>query len=81
MIPEAVCAGSEAQKLYCIRDAQADIATLVAFSAAIPEMLAALEGVIPYMEAAEGKGLLGHEGCHWPVEAVRAAIASAKGEL
>ena len=29
MSPEAVCAGSEAQKLYCIRDAKADIATLV----------------------------------------------------
>ncbi len=37
--------------------------------------LEALEGVLPYMEAAETAGLVGDEGCHWPVEAVRAAIA------
>lgn len=30
MKPEAVCSGSPAQILDCIRDAQADIATLVA---------------------------------------------------
>jgi hypothetical protein len=34
----------------------------------------ALEGVLPYMEAAETAGLVGDEGCHWPVEAVRAAL-------
>ncbi|MTK63212.1 MAG: hypothetical protein F8N15_01410 [Methanobacterium sp.] len=47
-------------------------------AAAAPEMLSALEGVLPYMAAAEKAGLVGHEGCHWPVEAVRAAIAKAK---
>lgn len=34
----------------------------------------ALEGVLPYMEAAETAGLVGDEGCHWPVEAVRVAL-------
>jgi hypothetical protein len=34
----------------------------------------ALEGVLPYMEAAEEAGLIGDEGCHWPVEAVRLAL-------
>lgn len=38
--------------------------------------LEALNGVLPYMEAAEEAGLVGDEGCHWPVELVRAAIAS-----
>ena len=38
--------------------------------------LGALNGVLPYMEAAEEAGLVGDEGCHWPVELVRAAIAS-----
>ncbi|MGE4529572.1 MAG: hypothetical protein AB7D00_14505 [Rhodospirillaceae bacterium] len=47
--------------------------------AAAHQMLAALEGVLPYMEAAEAAGLVGDEGCHWPVEAVREAIAAAKG--
>ncbi|MTK12673.1 MAG: hypothetical protein F8N39_11490 [Clostridiaceae bacterium] len=48
-------------------------------SATAPEMLSALEGVLPYMAAAEKAGLVGHhEGGHWPVEAVRAAIAAAK---
>jgi len=36
--------------------------------------LGALNGVLPYMEAAEEAGLVGDEGCHWPVELVRAAI-------
>ncbi|WP_420239241.1 Lar family restriction alleviation protein [Telmatobacter bradus] len=39
------------------------------------EMREALEGVLPYMEAAEGAGLVGDEGCHWPVEAVRCALS------
>lgn len=36
----------------------------------------ALEGALPYMEAAETAGLVGDEGCHWPVEAVREALAT-----
>jgi hypothetical protein len=43
------------------------------------DLLAALKMVIPYMESAEAAGLVGHEGCHWPVEIVRAAIARATG--
>lgn len=43
--------------------------------AAAPDLLEALKGVLPYMEQAESKLLVGHEGCHWPVELVRAAIA------
>lgn len=46
---------------------------------AAPEMLEALESVIPYMEQAEKAGLVGHEGCHWPVEVVRAVISRARG--
>lgn len=42
------------------------------------ELVAALQGVLPYMEAAENAGLVGDEGCHWPVESVRAALAKAK---
>lgn len=37
-------------------------------------MREALAGVLPYMEAAEAAGLTGGEGCHWPVELVRAAL-------
>jgi hypothetical protein len=43
-------------------------------AAEIERLRAALEGVLPYMEAAENAGLVGHEGCHWPVEAVRLAL-------
>lgn len=39
------------------------------------ELRAALEGVLPFMEEAEAAGLVGHEGCMWPVENVRAALA------
>lgn len=42
------------------------------------ELLDALKVVIPYMESAEDAGLIGHEGCHWPVEIVRDAIARAE---
>ena len=41
----------------------------------LADMRAALEGVLPYMEKAEEAGLIGDEGCHWPVEAVRDALA------
>ena len=43
----------------------------------VPDLLEALRGVLPYMEAAEKAGLVGDEGCHWPVELVRAAIQKA----
>lgn len=49
-------------------------------SAINAELLESLKGVAPYMEAAESAGLVGDEGCHWPVESVRAAIAKAQGE-
>ena len=42
------------------------------------KLLVALKGVLPYMEAAESAGLVGDEGCHWPVEEVRAAIQEAE---
>lgn len=45
--------------------------------AAAPELLEALKQVIPYMEAREAALLVGDEGCHWPVEIVRAAISKA----
>ena len=47
---------------------------------AAPDMYEALKGVLPFMEAAESAGLVGDEGCFWPVEAVRAALAQADGK-
>lgn len=47
------------------------------FIAASPELAEALQRVLPYMEAAEKAGLVGDEGCHWPVEFVRAALKKA----
>jgi hypothetical protein len=44
-----------------------------------PLILDALGKVLPYMEEAEKRGLIGDEGCHWPVELVRAALAETKG--
>lgn len=44
----------------------------------IQELVDALKGVMPYMEQVETAGLVGHEGCHWPVEFVRAALARAE---
>ena len=46
---------------------------------AAPDLLAALEGLLAFAEAAETKMLVGDEGCLWPVEGARAAIAMAKG--
>lgn len=60
-----------------ISDAEA--AASASLIAAAPELLAALRGVLPYMEAAEISGLIGDEECHGPVEAVRAALAKAEG--
>ena len=47
--------------------------------AAFEPMLAALKGALPFMEGAEAASLVGDEGCQWPVEVVRAAIAQAEG--
>lgn len=47
---------------------------LTALRARHKRLVEALEGVQPYMEAAEKAGLVGDEGCHWPVEIVRAAL-------
>lgn len=51
---------------------------LTALRASHKRLVEALEGVQPYMEAAEKAGLVGDEGCHWPVEIVRAALADAR---
>ncbi len=70
---------------YCMGARQADreyaarqYANARLISAA-PEMYEALKGVLPFMEAAEKAGLVGDEGCFWPVESVRAALAKAEG--
>lgn len=47
--------------------------------AAAPELLDALEGLLVFAEAAETKMLVGDEGCLWPTEIARAAIAKARG--
>ena len=47
--------------------------TLRADNAALRE---ALEKALPYMEEIEQANLVGDEGCHWPVEFVRAALAA-----
>lgn len=39
------------------------------------DLVEALKKVLPYMEAAEKAGLVGDEGCHWPVEEIRALLA------
>lgn len=44
-------------------------------------LLKALRGLIAFAEAAETKMLVGHEGCMWPVEAARDAIAAAEKEM
>lgn len=43
------------------------------------EMYQALKGVLPFMEQAEAAGLVGDEGCIWPVEMVRDALRKAEG--
>lgn len=48
--------------------------------AAAPDLLEALEGLLVFAEAAETKALVGDEGCLWPVEEARAAIAKARGQ-
>lgn len=47
--------------------------------AAASTMLVALKGLLPFLEDAETKMLVGDEGCVWAVEEVRAAIARATG--
>ena len=41
-------------------------------------LLDALERVFPFMKEAADNGLAGDEGCYWPLETVRTAIAQAK---
>lgn len=48
--------------------------------AAAPELLEALEGLLVFAEDAETKALVGDEGCLWPCEEARAAIAKARGD-
>ena len=51
-----------------------------ALIAAAPDLLSALEELIVFAEIAETNILTGDEGCLWPVERARVAIAKAKGE-
>lgn len=46
---------------------------------AAPDLLEALEGVMPLLEKIEDAELVGDEGCLWPVELARDAIAKARG--
>lgn len=48
--------------------------------AAAPELLEALEGLLSFAEDVEAKALVGDEGCLWPVEIARFAIAKARGQ-
>jgi hypothetical protein len=48
--------------------------------AAAPDLYEALAGLIGFAESAETKALVGDEGCLWPVEFARAALAKARGE-
>lgn len=48
--------------------------------AAAPALLEALKGLLVFAEAAETKMLVGDEGCLWPVEFARAAIALASSD-
>lgn len=55
----------------------AEVAANASVIAAAYCMLEALEGALPLLEKIEDAELVGDEGCLWPVEAVRAAIARA----
>jgi len=48
---------------------------LEAQAALVPELVEALKAALPILENTEAETLLGDEGCLWPVELVRAAIA------
>jgi hypothetical protein len=48
--------------------------------AAAPDLLEALKLCLPILETHEDTQLVGHEGCLWPVELARAAIAKAMGQ-
>lgn len=61
------------QRAWLLRDSE-----LAALRDSHKRLVEALEGVQPYMEAAEKAGLVGDEGCHWPVEIVRAVLAEAR---
>ncbi len=55
----------------------ADYAALEAHAQTLREALA---GVLPYMEQCEAAALVGDEGCHWPVELARAALAATEAK-
>lgn len=59
MSPEAVAAGSNAQVIYCLRDAKADIATLVGEVRRLETMLSARPS--PCLACANHLG--GNDGC------------------
>lgn len=46
---------------------------------AAPDLLDACKRCIALLETVEAKALVGDEGCLWPVEIMRAAIAKAEG--
>lgn len=48
--------------------------------AAAPDLYEALERLIGFAESAEARTLVGDEGCLWPMEFARAALAKARGE-
>lgn len=75
----AEAAGCIAERWYASEHEDVPILANARLISAAPELLEALKGVLPYMEAAEDAGLSGDEGCHWPVEIVRAAIRKAEG--
>ena len=47
--------------------------------ASAPELYEALEAMVAFGELVERKNLVGDEGCFWPVEIARAALAKARG--
>jgi hypothetical protein len=65
---------------YCCDASEEAALTLdyAALAASHEKLVEALKGVLPYMEAAETAGLVGDEGCHWPVEVVRVSLAEAE---
>ncbi len=48
--------------------------------ASAPDLLEACERCIELLETVEAKALVGDEGCIWPVEIMRAAIAKARAK-
>jgi hypothetical protein len=68
------------KRLQCTTPPAASTGEVERLTARVAELESALSGVLPFMEAAEGAGLVGDEGCLWPVEIVRAALSGATRE-